>query len=189
MANFLVVVDMQNDFITGCLGNDETKRIVPAVCDLINDFKKANNFEDEDACQGRIFYTMDTHKDNYLSTKEGEKLPIKHCIYGTDGWRLNKEVKEAMGRDGIMVVKETFGAKALPYFIEQLIGEPGSDFDGTITLCGVCTDICVISNAMLLKAYFPNAEIKVKANCCAGASIESHNRALEAMKVCHIDIE
>lgn len=184
MKNFLVIVDMQNDFITGCLGNDETKGIVPNVCNLINNFKAENSNN------GFIFYTMDTHNDDYLSTMEGKKLPVKHCIYGTDGWELNKDVNEAIRGIGTIVKKETFGAKDLPIKIQKLLDDMApSKYEGEITLCGVCTDICVISNAMLLKAYFPNAKIKVKASCCAGVSVDSHNRALEAMKTCHINIE
>lgn len=179
----LIVVDMQKDFITGCLGNESTRAVVEPVCDLITSFKNSNSGATQ------LIYTMDTHYNNYMDTMEGKKLPVLHCIEGTEGWNLDTSVKSAIGSDGIMVKKETFGAKALPEVINNILYvENKVDEPLKITLCGVCTDICVISNAMLLKANYPNAEIVINSKCCAGVTEERHNIALEAMKSCHIDI-
>jgi len=176
--NVLVVVDMQNDFITGSLGSKEAQAIVDAVVKRILDF------------DGLILYTLDTHTENYLETQEGQKLPVRHCIAGTDGWAPNAAVWMALMHKNVadeqhMIAKDTFGGVSLPMRIHEL-------FDGAdpeeITLVGLCTDICVISNALLLKAFYPEATITVDAAACAGATPEGHKTALLAMKPCHIDI-
>lgn len=172
----LVVIDMQNDFITGVLGNAETASVVDKVVNKINDFHKSEK-------DGRIIATLDTHFENYLSTQEGKNLPIPHCIKGTNGWNLVDKIKSALSENDVMINKETFGAIDLPDVIRKM-----GDVD-EIRLVGVCTDICVISNAMILKAAFPEVPIKVTSSCCAGVTPESHENALNAMKICQIIIE
>lgn len=171
MKNFLVVVDMQKDFVDGALGSSEAVSIVPNVV------KKIKNFE------GEIFVTYDTHFENYMETKEGKYLPVKHCIKGTDGWMLNDEVADALkGRVYTEVEKLTFGSVKLPKFVKEAAG----DEEFTVELIGLCTDICVVSNALMLKANFPEMDIFVDASCCAGVTPESHNAALTTMKMCQI---
>lgn len=172
----LVVIDMQNDFITGVLGNADTVSVVSKVVKKINDFH-------EDEKDGRIIATLDTHYENYLSTQEGKNLPIPHCIKGTNGWNLVDQIKSALSENDLIINKETFGAIDLPDVIKKM-GEIDE-----IHLVGVCTDICVISNAMILKAAFPEVPIKVTSSCCAGVTPESHENALNAMKICQIIIE
>lgn len=176
--NILVVIDMQNDFIDGVLGNAETKDIVSNVCKIIEIYKKKNPYLP-------IFCTYDTHEENYLETQEGKKLPIPHCIYKTEGWKLNEKINTSLGDNRTEVIKETFGAIHLMNIILNNFEEDEID---KIIICGVCTDICVISNAMILKAAFPEIKIEVVEDCCAGTTPESHARALEAMEVCQIDI-
>lgn len=174
----LVVVDMQNDFITGSLGSNQAQAIVEPVVRRILDF------------DGLILYTLDTHPENYLETQEGQKLPVKHCIAGTDGWAPNAAVWLALTRKNVadephMIAKDTFGGVSLPIRIHELLnGEDPTD----ITLVGLCTDICVISNALLLKAFYPEAKITVDAAACAGATEKGHKTALDAMEACQIDI-
>lgn len=171
MKNFLVVVDMQKDFVDGALGSSEAVSIVPNVVKKIKDFK------------GEIFVTYDTHFENYMETKEGKYLPVKHCIKGTDGWMLNDEVADALkGRVYTEVEKLTFGSVKLP----KLVKEAAGDEEFTVELIGLCTDICVVSNALMLKANFPEMDIFVDASCCAGVTPESHNAALTTMKMCQI---
>lgn len=178
MLNFLIVVDMQNDFVSGSLGTKEAQGIVDAVARRIRGF------------EGEILYTMDTHSEDYMHTQEGSRLPVKHCIVGTDGWALNVRVQEALkarGADGVdrRVLKETFGSKHLPEYVSRFAS--GED-ELSFTLIGLCTDICVISNAMILKAFFPEAPIFVDAACCAGVTKKSHENALEAMRICQMEI-
>ena len=173
MKNFLVVVDMQKDFIDGALGTKEAVAIVPAAAKKIRDF------------EGEIFLTLDTHFDNYPDTAEGAKLPVPHCIKGTDGWMLDNKVLEALsGKNYKTVEKTTFGSVELPEKIKAAAGNE----DFTIELIGLCTDICVVSNALILKANFPEAAITVSADCCAGVTPEKHMAALETMRSCQIDI-
>ena len=174
----LVVVDMQNDFITGSLGSAEAQATVEPVVKRILDF------------EGLILYTLDTHTENYLQTKEGQKLPVEHCIAGTEGWAPNAAVWMALMTKNVadeqhMIAKDTFGGVSLPMRIHEMLGgeEPEE-----ITLIGLCTDICVISNALLLKAFYPEATFIVDAAACAGATPGGHKTALTAMKACHIDI-
>lgn len=173
----LVVVDMQNDFIDGSLGTKEAQGIVERAADVIRNF------------EGFVFVTFDTHQENYLETSEGKKLPVRHCIQGTDGWGLNKKIHEALSCQGTIfrsVLKPTFGAVDLPEKIVSMCGDDQSQLE--ITLIGLCTDICVVSNALLLKAHFPEAKISVKADCCAGVIPESHEAALTTMEMCQIDV-
>lgn len=173
MKHFLIVVDMQKDFVDGALGTPEAVAIVPNVMDKILDF------------EGTIFATFDTHAANYMETAEGKKLPVPHCIKGTPGWMLNDEVAAALEQKGYTPVeKVTFGSVILPRLLYQAAG--GEEF--TIELIGLCTDICVVSNALMLKANFPEAEITVDSACCAGVSPATHQAALDTMRCCQINV-
>ncbi len=173
MLNILVVVDMQNDFINGSLGSKEAEAIVPAVIETIKE------------AEGPVFATMDTHFENYLNTAEGKKLPVEHCVKGSKGWEIHPEVREALEKKGCKYVeKYTFGSVSLPALIQEEAG--GREF--ALTLVGLCTDICVVSNALLLKAYFPGTPIRVIEKACAGVSVESHKAALTTMGCCQIDV-
>ncbi len=172
MNKVLVVVDMQKDFVDGALGSAEAVAIVPNVV------KKISSFD------GHIFVTYDTHSENYMNTAEGKKLPVPHCIKGTDGWKLYSHVASALeGKDYVSVEKPTFGSVDLPKLIRDRAGEEFS-----LEILGLCTDICVVSNALLLKASFPENEISVVTDCCAGVTPESHNAALQTMKSCQINV-
>ena len=165
---YLIVIDMQNDFITGSLGSDMAVNIVPQVVEKVKGF------------DGKVIFTRDTHFDNYMETQEGKNLPVMHCIKDTDGWEICAELKPYAAK---VIDKPTFGSVSLP----DAIKEYGEDIE-EIELCGLCTDICVISNAMILKAVFPEVKIKIDSKCCAGVTVESHNTALQAMKVVQIEI-
>lgn len=169
MRKALVVIDVQNDFITGPLGNKECQGIIPNI------IEKIKNTTDD------IYITRDTHEENYLKTQEGKKLPIPHCIIGTNGWEIVKEVEYELYKHAsrTYIIKDTFGSKDLAEDMEKY---------NEIELIGVCTDICVISNALIIKAFNPEAKIVVDASCCAGVSPERHRNALEAMKACQIEI-
>ncbi len=170
---FLVVIDMQNDFLSGALGNPDTLAVVPNMVERV---KSA-------MAEGReILYTLDTHSENYMDTQEGANLPVPHCIKGTEGHKLVAELAQLID-ESKAVEKVTFGSQELPKRIAEICDMPEE-----IELAGVCTDICVISNAMILKAFFPETKITVNENCCAGTSADSHKRALEAMKVCQITV-
>lgn len=171
MQKILIVVDMQNDFIDGALGTAEAVSIVPSVLDKIKNF------------EGTVIYTRDTHEENYMETQEGKNLPVPHCIQGTEGWEIRKEL-QLPGAE--VVDKPTFGSKTLG---EKLVKMNEAEEIESITLIGLCTDICVISNAFVIKAFLPEVPIIVDAKCCAGVTPESHTRALEAMKVCQIMVE
>lgn len=171
-TKILVVVDLQNDFVTGALGTQEAQAIVPRVCEKIRNFP------------GPVYYTQDTHGEDYLQTQEGKYLPVEHCIRGTWGWQLEPRV-EAL-RDSTPIEKPTFGSKGLADVLKARHTYEGPLEE--IQLVGLCTDICVISNALLLKAYLPEVKITVDASCCAGVTPESHQRALEAMKACQVEI-
>ncbi len=171
----LVVIDMQNDFITGSLGTKEAQEILPRVVQKVKDF---------DGC---VFYTQDSHHSDYLKTQEGKLLTTLHCIYGTNGWEIPNKLEVAIRpKANHKIIKDTFGSEYLPYTIRKLWRLDGED---EIELCGVCTDICVISNALLLKTFFPEVKISVDASCCAGTTPEAHETALKAMKQCQIYIE
>lgn len=167
---FMIVVDMQNDFISGALGTEEARSIVKNVR------KKLESFE------GSVIFTRDTHRENYLNTAEGKKLPVSHCIYGSWGWEICDELK---GYTDKIIDKPSFGSVELMEYIQQMNELEAID---QIVLVGLCTDICVISNALLLKAALPEVEISVDASCCAGVTAESHKTALSAMNSCHINI-
>lgn len=173
MKHFLIVVDMQKDFVDGALGTPEAVSIVPAVCEKIRAF------------DGDIIVTYDTHSADYLATAEGKKLPVEHCIKNTPGWELDASVASALAEKPYRAVeKPTFGSTDLPVLVAAAAGEE----DFTVTLIGLCTDICVVSNALLLKAHFPEHTIAVDAACCAGVTPETHAAALQTMQMCQIDI-
>ena len=172
----LVVVDMQNDFITGALANTEGQKIVPKLVDYVKNF------------DGDVFTTQDTHGQDYMSTVEGQNLPVPHCIMAEDGWQLIPELLDILQDDDFYknksvrnFLKNTFGSIELA----EAISSNGYD---EIEICGVCTDICVISNTLLIKAALPNAKISVLKDLCAGVTPESHETALKAMAACHINI-
>lgn len=173
MKHILIVVDIQKDFVDGALGTAE------AVAMVGNAAKKIKEFD------GDIFVTYDTHFENYMETAEGGKLPVPHCIKGTKGWELDTNITKALeGKTFTNVEKLTFGSTELPNLVRNVVGD--DEFD--ITLIGLCTDICVVSNALILKANFPEKDIYVDASCCAGVTVETHNAALTTMKMCQIDI-
>ncbi len=172
MQDILIVVDMQNDFIDGALGTKEAVAIVPKVAEKIRNFT------------GKVLFTRDTHEENYMETQEGKNLPVPHCIRGTEGWQIRAEL-EAL-RNEKAIDKVTFGSADLGALLQQ---EHAKNEINSITLIGLCTDICVISNAMLVKAFLPEVKIIIDAACCAGVTPESHQNALNAMKVCQIQIE
>lgn len=168
----LIVVDMQNDFIDGALGTKEAQEIVPKVAERIKSF------------DGRVIATRDTHEENYLDTQEGKKLPVKHCIRGTAGWEIRPEIQELIRE--LPMDKLTFGCLDLGNALQKY--DEWQEKIESVTLIGLCTDICVISNAMIVKAALPEARVIVDASCCAGVTPESHKQALEAMKVCQIEV-
>ena len=165
---YLIVVDMQVDFINGALGSDLAVAIVPNVVEKVKSF------------DGKVIFTRDTHFEDYMNTQEGKNLPVPHCIKDTDGWQICDELKPYAD---VIIDKLTFGSIELPDFIKSF-NEPIEK----IELCGLCTDICVISNAVVLKAAFPEVPIAVDSSCCAGVTVESHNNALNAIKVIQIEI-
>ena len=166
MKKTLIVVDMQNDFIDMALGTKEAVAIVPKVQEKIRTY--AQNGDE-------IIYTRDTHGENYLNTPEGRKLPVPHCLRGTKGWKI----REGLYIPGCKIIdKPNFG---WPHWAEEKLEE--------VELIGLCTDICVVSNALLIKAAFPDAAVKVDARCCAGVTPESHEAALLTMQMCQIDVQ
>ena len=164
----LIVVDMQNDFISGSLGSKLAEAIVPGVVE------KVKNYD------GKVIFTRDTHFADYMNTQEGIKLPVEHCVKDTAGWEICNELKPYAET---VIDKITFGSVELPSVIKNF----GEEIE-EIELCGLCTDICVISNAMILKAAFPEVNISVDGKCCAGVSEESHQTALDAMRAVQIEI-
>lgn len=170
MKKTIIVVDMQNDFVTGSLGTKEACKTVPVIEKLLKE-NQGN----------QIIFTQDTHHEDYLSTSEGKMLPVEHCMKGTMGWEIIPELKE-WTHQAIMVEKPTFGSLKLPQLISQ--NQPEQ-----IILVGVCSDICVISNALILKAHFPEIPIIVYENACAGVTPDKHQAAIETMKSCQIDVQ
>lgn len=164
----LIVVDMQNDFLTGSLANPDACKIVPKIIEL------AKNYDE-------IWFTLDSHNSDYLQTAEGKALPIEHCIVGTEGWKLVEQLK-SIDAPTHYIQKNTFGSLKLADAID-----PFNDLE-EVTFCGTCTDICVVSNALILKAMRPNLTINVKADCCAGLSPDKHEAALSVMQSCQINI-
>ena len=182
----LVVVDMQNDFVTGSLGTPEAQAVVPKIVEKL---------ENEDLSRTLVLFTKDTHYEDYLDTFEGKMLPVEHCIEGTPGWSICKEISSVVddaptalyySSDKIInsrIYKNTFGADDLAEFINEnqyRIDE--------MEFVGVCTDICVVSNVLMARRLLPNTKITVDASCCAGVTPERHKAALEVMKCCQIDV-
>lgn len=168
----LVVVDMQNDFVTGTLGTKEAVAVVPHVAEKVAEAVRAGD---------TVVFTQDTHGADYLDTQEGKNLPVVHCVKGTEGWSIIPQLQEYLpGR--LCIEKPTFGSTGLAHYAAR------EGFD-EIELIGLCTDICVISNAMVLKAALPEAKILVDSACCAGVTPGSHQNALEAMKMCQIGVK
>lgn len=173
MKAFLIVVDMQKDFVDGALGTREAIAVVPKVVEKIRAF------------DGDIIVTYDTHGTEYMQTNEGAHLPVPHCIRGSDGWMLHPAVAASLdGKTYHTLPKPTFGSVELPALLQRLAG----DEPFTVELVGLCTDICVVSNALLLKAHFPEIDIAVDAACCAGVTPDSHRAALTTMTMCQITV-
>lgn len=171
MSEILVVVDMQRDFVDGNLGTPQAVEIIPEVVRTIEQF------------QGKIYYTLDTHDEHYLQTQEGKKLPVVHCVKGTEGWQLHPAIQEALQhKKAVGIEKGTFASTALMHQLQQ------EAFDA-LTFVGLCTDICVVSNALLAKAYFPEVPIRVIGNNCAGVTPQRHQQALATMASCQIEIQ
>lgn len=171
MQKILIVVDMQNDFIDGALGTPEAVAIVPNVKKKIEEF------------DGTVLFTRDTHETNYMETQEGRNLPIPHCIRGTEGWQIRPELDALRKTEPID--KVTFGSSELGGILVAL---NKLELVEEITFIGLCTDICVISNVMIAKAFLPEVPVVVDAACCAGVTVASHENALEAMKVCQVKV-
>lgn len=179
MEKILVVIDMQNDFINGALGTKEAESIVPQV------EAKIKQYQQEGA---KIYFTKDTHAEDYLQTQEGKNLPVEHCIKGTMGWELHPSIgllATEVGTEEGIFEKNVFGSKQLAETIRATIAD---EKEVVIELVGLCTDICVIANAMVLKTYMSEAKIQVDAACCAGVTPESHSNALDAMAMCQITV-
>ena len=173
MKKILVVVDMQKDFVDGALGTSEAVAIVDNVVNKIEKF------------DGDIIVTYDTHFENYMETQEGKNLPVPHCIKGTDGWQLDAKVQAALANKAYRVIeKPTFGSTELPEYIKVNYSNTEVEFE----LIGLCTDICVVSNALMLKANFIESKVSVDASCCAGVTVDSHNAALTTMKMCQVNV-
>lgn len=172
MRRILAVIDMQNDFIDGALGTPEAVSILPAVA------AKIRSYRPED-----VYATRDTHSEEYLQTQEGMYLPVKHCVKGSEGWQIRPELAELLLDDHIFD-KPTFGSVEMAEYFRNLCQEE----DLEIELIGLCTDICVVSNALLLKAFMPEVKISVDSACCAGVTPQKHAAALETMRSCQIQV-
>lgn len=173
----LIVVDMQNDFVTGVLSTNEAKAIINPIVNKIEQYRKDTKND--------VIFTKDTHYKDYLRTFEGKRLPVEHCLLGTEGHNLIPELKPRNGE--IVTRKETFSYEDWGCLITEDLNIQVDDIE-SIELCGVCTDICVVSNALVLKMIFPNTKITIDAKCCAGTTPEKHKAALEVMKSCQIDV-
>lgn len=181
MVHMLIVVDMQRDFVSGPLGSEQARAIVPAVAARIRRAKAEGT---------QVLFTLDTHKENYAATREGRHLPVPHCIQGTPGWALEPEIAAERGREMISFEKPTFGSTQLAHHVARWAASLGAP-DGAglvIELCGVCTDICVVSNALLIKAALPEADLIVDGALCAGVTPSKHEAALETMRSCQIEV-
>ena len=172
MRKILIAVDLQNDFIDAALGTKEAVAIVDKACQVINSYDEKN-----------IIATRDTHGQNYMETQEGKNLPVPHCIKGTEGWQINEKVQKAL-RGAKIIDKPSFGSVELAEYIRDL----ASKEEISVTLIGLCTDICVVSNAMLIKAFCPEIPVSVIASACAGVTPQAHNAALATMKSCQIKV-
>ena len=172
MRKILIVIDMQNDFIDAALGTKEAVSVVEAVKDKIRSYAPEN-----------VIATMDTHGENYMKTQEGRYLPVPHCIKGSEGWKIRSDIA-ALLEGAKIYEKPTFGSTALAADLKELSGREEIELE----LVGLCTDICVVSNALLLKAFMPQVKISVDASCCAGVTPEKHLAALETMRSCQIQV-
>ncbi len=172
MRKILVVIDMQNDFIDAALGTKEAVAIVDAVKEKIRSYPA-----------GDVIATMDTHSENYMETQEGKYLPVPHCIRGSKGWEIRADIAELL-KDARIYEKPTFGSTQMAGYLRDLSQEEEIELE----LIGLCTDICVVSNALLLKAYMPEVKISVDSSCCAGVTPEKHLAALETMRSCQIQV-
>lgn len=175
MSKLLIVVDMQNDFIDGALGTTEAQKIVENVNEKIKKYDENGDF---------VMFTADTHGENYLDTQEGRNLPVPHCVKGSHGWEISKDLSRP--ENAPVIEKNTFGSKELGIMLMEL--ERSGEVPEAIELAGLCTDICVISNALIAKAFLPEVPVSVDPSCCAGVTPESHENALNAMKMCQIHI-
>lgn len=173
MRKLLLVIDMQNDFISGSLGTPEAEAVVEPVVEEIRRYPA-----------GDVIATRDTHREDYLSTQEGRNLPVPHCVRGTPGWELDDRVAAALG-DARVIDKPTFGSLELV----RLLTEMAEREDLDITLVGLCTDICVVSNALAVKMALPETPVRVIARCCAGVTPESHQAALTTMRMCQVQVQ
>lgn len=171
MKKAIVVVDMQKDFIDGALGTKEAQEMLPHMEAKLSAAQAAGT---------KLVFTMDTHGEDYLATQEGRRLPVPHCIRGTEGREIAASLQPFVRAAAAVVEKPAFGSTELPALLE--------DCD-EIELVGLCTDICVISNALVLKAFYPEKKISVDASCCAGVTPASHAEALRAMKMCQVDVK
>lgn len=170
--DILIVVDMQNDFIEGALGTNESKEILPRVVDKIKNF------------DGEVWFTQDTHFEDYLQTQEGKNLPVVHCVEGTEGWKLHPKIEAIrQARNSTVFKKNTFGSEDLA---NAIFKDYEAEKIATVTFVGLCTDICVVSNALMLKAKMPELPIFVDAECCAGVTPQKHAAAIEIMRSCQI---
>ena len=174
MNKYLIVVDVQKDFVDGALGTAEARAIIPRVKEKIAEYSVND---------GKVIFTRDTHRKNYLKTNEGKHLPVEHCVKGSDGWQIHDAIvyEGLVDENAVVIDKPTFGYLGWRKHIEN-------SADLEIELVGLCTDICVVSNALILKAMFPEAVIKVDPAACAGVTPESHNAALATMKMCQIEV-
>ena len=176
MRNILIVVDMQKDFVTGALASAEAQAILPKVKEKIEVYDRAGK---------EIIFTRDTHGEDYMQTNEGKHLPVPHCIKGTDGWQICAELTDGITSEYKTVDKPTFGFLGWKDVLASETAD-GSDLD--IEMIGVCTDICVVSNTLILKALYPEATVRVDAGCCAGVTPEAHAAALATMRACQVDV-
>lgn len=171
----LFVIDMQVDFVTGALANEEAQKIIDKIADKVKAYQEAGDY---------VFFTRDTHGENYMETQEGRLLPVTHCIEGTDGWQIVDGLRAFATKENTLD-KPSFGSLELPKWVYK---KTDGNFE-EMEFCGVCTDICVISNAMIMKAAFPELTLTVDSSCCAGVSVESHKTALDAMAACQMIIK
>ena len=171
MAKALIIIDMQNDFVHGLLGTNEAQEMLPRLV------KKLEAIVAEGAVD--LIFTQDTHAENYLDTQEGKNLPVEHCIKKTQGWQIVPELQKFIPRAKAVIEKKAFGSTRLPSLLKPY---------GVVEFAGVCTDICVVSNALLIKAFYPEQRIQIDAACCAGSSPDAHQKALDVMKNCQCKI-
>ncbi len=181
MKRILIVVDVQKDFVDGSLGSKEALAILPSVIREIEENRKNGDY---------LIFTMDTHAEDYLQTFEGKNLPVSHCIKNTEGWLLDKNIREmgdyVFDTNCSILEKPGFGCPDLPKTIEEIVNNFDEDFE--VVLCGLCTDICVAANAVLLRALYPSMTIKVLSHACAGSSVDKHEAALKVFSACQIEV-